>query len=114
MKGLPSRAETAREKGSKYQLDVPNLTGGFASLSLSKGSGRPEEAGKTSASTTLQPATAITSHRHVGLDDFTFLAVLGKGNFGKVMLAEEIKTRCLFAIKVLKKEHILKNDEVDR
>ncbi|MCH0629298.1 protein kinase [Kocuria palustris] len=51
--------------------------------------------------------------RKVGLDDFQFLAVLGKGNFGKVMLAELRHTSNLCAIKVLKKDFIVENDEAE-
>ena len=61
----------------------------------------------------LPSATDPGTGQKISLDHFNFLAVLGKGNFGKVMLAETKKSRKLYAIKVLKKEFIIENDEVE-
>lgn len=59
--------------------------------------------------------TSRTS-RHGGhkitLEDFEFLKVLGKGTFGKVVLCREKATGLLYAIKVLKKQVIIKKEEV--
>lgn len=68
----------------------------------------------TAPSATEQPKpVAHRRRKKVGLDDFSFLAVLGKGNFGKVMLAESKHTGYLYAVKVLKKNFIIDNREVE-
>uniref|UniRef100_A0A671LV65 Serine/threonine-protein kinase N2-like n=1 Tax=Sinocyclocheilus anshuiensis TaxID=1608454 RepID=A0A671LV65_9TELE len=50
---------------------------------------------------------------HFSLKDFKCVAVLGRGHFGKVLLAEYSITGEMFAIKALKKGDIVARDEVE-
>ncbi|XP_023140121.2 serine/threonine-protein kinase N2 [Amphiprion ocellaris] len=47
------------------------------------------------------------------MEDFKCISVLGRGHFGKVLLAEYKKSGKLYAIKALKKGDIVTRDEVD-
>uniref|UniRef100_A0A8C6Y914 protein kinase C n=1 Tax=Naja naja TaxID=35670 RepID=A0A8C6Y914_NAJNA len=47
------------------------------------------------------------------LEDFWCMAVLGRGHFGKVLLARHKATQKLFAIKALKKQEIISRDDLD-
>ena len=44
--------------------------------------------------------------------DFEMLKVIGKGSFGKVLLGKHLKNGVAYAIKVLSKEAIVKQNEV--
>lgn len=48
----------------------------------------------------------------VTLEDFDLLKVLGKGGFGKVMLVRKKGTTDIFAMKVLKKEAVIRRNQV--
>eukprot|EP00051_Salpingoeca_urceolata_P003262 m.56467 g.56467 ORF g.56467 m.56467 type:complete len:638 (-) comp12616_c0_seq2:86-1999(-) len=47
------------------------------------------------------------------VDSFTFLKVLGRGNFGKVLLAEHTPSKRLVAVKVLKKTVLIGDNDVE-
>mmetsp|Transcript_19389 Transcript_19389/g.40597 ORF Transcript_19389/g.40597 Transcript_19389/m.40597 type:complete len:847 (+) Transcript_19389:688-3228(+) len=47
------------------------------------------------------------------LDSFKMIKVIGKGSFGKVFLVKEKRTNEMFALKVLKKDNIIKRNQVE-
>jgi serine/threonine protein kinase len=55
----------------------------------------------------------VSASNKLSMADFNFLAVLGRGHFGKVLLAERRLTKQIAAIKCLKKTEVILRDELD-
>jgi novel protein kinase C epsilon type len=111
---LPSAAEFterdfARDLATNFSSFQNTLQQTLSRLSFRDSSSRSDH--RTHFDSTLSTASSSTpatdNSAKFNMSHFTFIKVLGKGSFGKVMLAELKGTDEVYAVKVLKKDVIL-------
>ncbi|XP_056643762.1 uncharacterized protein LOC130449782 [Diorhabda sublineata] len=61
----------------------------------------------------IPPATTLPRFKKYCVEDFDFLKVIGKGSFGKVLLSKLKGTDYYYAVKCLKKDVIIEDDDVE-
>lgn len=111
---------TLVQKGNKSVIRVsypgPDLTGPTIPGIPDGATGfqkSPSASSRTSPKQSVRPPVPVRSDSAMGLESFHFIAVLGRGHFGKVILARYKNTGEYFAIKALKKGDIIARDEVE-
>ncbi|CAN6628283.1 serine/threonine-protein kinase Ypk1p [Trichomonascus vanleenenianus] len=57
--------------------------------------------------------TPNRTNKHLTIEDFDLLKVVGKGSFGKVMQVRKIDTQQIYALKTIRKAHIVSRSEVN-
>ncbi|XP_078697084.1 protein kinase C iota type-like isoform X17 [Branchiostoma floridae x Branchiostoma belcheri] len=58
-------------------------------------------------------ATSGGSDQHIGLDEFDLLRVIGRGSYAKVLMVKLRKTQRIYAMKVVKKELVNDDEDID-
>jgi serum/glucocorticoid-regulated kinase 2 len=49
----------------------------------------------------------------MSMDDYQVLKVIGKGSFGKVMMVRKTDSKCVYAIKALRKQYLSDKGEIE-
>ncbi|XP_078347622.1 serine/threonine-protein kinase N2-like [Oculina patagonica] len=119
-KGQKSANSSEQQSGSKRAVnenEVQDALSAFGFLDSPQSPPRPliqKSPEKPSPPVRRKPPSPPTSSTsHMNIDSFRCISVLGRGHFGKVILAEYRNTNELFAIKALKKGDIISREEVE-
>jgi serum/glucocorticoid-regulated kinase 2 len=72
----------------------------------------PDKAKGNVGEVRIQTCFKISKAKHMAIEDYDLLKVIGKGSFGKVMQVVKKDTGRIYAMKIIKKAHIVERDEV--
>lgn len=67
----------------------------------------------TNMEITNDPSIKKVTDNKLTIDDFTIIKVVGKGSYGKVLLVKKNDDNTTLAMKVLKKKHMIKRNQVE-
>uniref|UniRef100_A0A8D3DJX6 Protein kinase C n=1 Tax=Scophthalmus maximus TaxID=52904 RepID=A0A8D3DJX6_SCOMX len=103
----------AQDEGEYYNIPVPDPDLEVGTLPAPLSESFPAALSPTPVSSCPPVHAPGPGKVRVGIQDFNFLMVLGKGSFGKVLLAEERGSERLFAVKVLKKDVLFQDEDTE-
>jgi protein kinase N len=104
-----SPAGGSASKPPRFELNSPDPRGSLALSPISRHVGSPP---LYKGGTEAAAAGGAGSHT-LQMSDFHVLRLLGKGHFGKVLLAQRKGTNQLAAVKCIRKSEVLSRDELD-
>lgn len=108
-----SSSSSPSSSSSKYEevflgsckLDVEAKAKKMSEVNLALSSGT----GKLHIKVDFKP----NKDKHLTIEDFDLLKVVGKGSFGKVMQVRKIDTQRIYALKTIRKAHVISRAEVN-
>ncbi|BHF67209.1 hypothetical protein SprV_0301023400 [Sparganum proliferum] len=99
----------SREEGEFYSIPCTDEASRYFGSCNSKGMASPIERSGGS----LEAIRIRSKQDTLRISDFKFLRLLGRGSFGKVILAEHKNTDEVYAVKVLKKDIVIQEDDIE-
>ena len=98
-------------RASIYSIDEAELS--KLHINYSPGPEALVETPETQITMAMESTGPFKGIKKISMEDFEVISVLGRGHFGKVILAKNNTSKEYFAIKALKKGDILSRDEVE-